>query len=69
NANQFEITVELPTSDFEFERAFNNLFNVFEVEKKGNKLIVKLIEYSLPQDIVFYIRIKDSYTYIYGRVQ
>ncbi|GHV56849.1 hypothetical protein FACS1894182_04280 [Bacteroidia bacterium] len=69
NASQFEITIELPTSDFEFERAFNNLFNVFEVEKEGNKLIVKLVEYSLPQDIVFYIRIRDSYTCVYGRVQ
>ena len=68
-AGRQEITIELPTSDFEYECAFNNLFNVFEVEKNDNKLTVKLVEYSLPQDIGFYIRIKDSYTYTAGWVQ
>jgi hypothetical protein len=31
--------------------------------------IVKIVEYSLPQDIGFYIRIKDSYTFVSGRLQ
>lgn len=69
NANKQEITIELPTSDFEYEANFNNLFNVYEHEKIGNKLIVKLIEYFMPMDFSFYIRIKDSYTYVYGNVK
>ncbi|MDR1646395.1 MAG: DUF5036 family protein [Tannerellaceae bacterium] len=68
NTNLSEITIELPTSDFEYEPTFNNVFNVFEHKKEGNKLIVRIIEYSLPQDIGFYIRIKDSYTYVTGRL-
>lgn len=69
NANEQEITIELPTSDFEYEANFNNLFNVYEHEKNGNKLIIKLIEYYMPMDFSFYIRIKDSYTYVYGSVK
>lgn len=69
NANQQEITIELPTSDFEYEANFNNLFNVYEHEKTGNKLTIKLISYYMPMDFSFYIRIKDSYTYVYGSVK
>lgn len=70
NANEHEITIELPNSDFEYEATFNNVFNKFEHKKDGNKLIVKLVEYEgIPQDIGFYIRIKESYTYVVGRLQ
>jgi hypothetical protein len=70
NAGQQEIIIELPTLDFEYEAAFNNIFNKFEHKKDGNKLIVKLVEYEgIPQDIGFYIRIRESYTYVYGRLQ
>lgn len=69
NANQQEITIELPTSDFEYEGNFSNLFNVYELVKTENKLTIKLIEYYSPNDFSFYIRIKDSYTYVYGNVK
>lgn len=70
NANEHEITIELPTPDFEYEASFNNVFNKFEHKKDGNKLIIKLVEYDgIPQDIGFHIRIKDSYTYVYGYVR
>lgn len=68
-ANQSVITIELPTSDFEYEANFNNNLNKFEHRKEGNKLIVSLVEYDMPQQIGFNIRIKDTYTYIYGNVQ
>lgn len=70
NANEHEITIELPSSDFEYEATFNNVFNKFEHKKEGNKLIVKLVEYEgIPQEIGFYIRIKESYTYVTGRLE
>lgn len=62
-----EITVELPTSDFECEHNFNNLYSKIAHEKDGNKLVVKLIKYEgFSHEFGFYIRIKDSYTYVYG---
>lgn len=70
NANEHEITIELPTPDFEYEASFNNVFNKFEHKKDGNKLIVKLVEYEgIPQNIGFFIRIKESYTYVTGRLE
>lgn len=70
DGNKKEIVLELPTSDFEYEPEFNNFFNKFEHTKSSNKLIVKLIEYEdFPQSIGFYIRIKNSYTYVTGNVQ
>lgn len=69
DANKHAITIELPTSDFEYEPAFNNLFNVYEHEKSGNKLTIRLIEYYMPRDFGFYIRIKDTFTYVYGNVR
>ncbi len=69
NANQQEITIELPTSDFEYEPTFGNNVNEYEHGKNGNKLTIKLIDFFMPVDFGFYIRIKDSYTYVYGTVQ
>lgn len=70
NANEHEITIELPTSDFEYEATFNNVFNKFEHKKDGNKLIVKLVEYEgIPQNIGFFIRNRESYTHVMGRLE
>lgn len=68
--NKFEIIIDLPTSDFEYEHTFSNTLGKVEHKKDGNKIVVRLVEYEgYSYDIGFYIRIKDSYTYVYGRVE
>lgn len=70
NPNEHEITIELPISDFEYEPAFNNYFNKFEHKKEGSRLTIKLVEYEgFPQEFGFYIRIKESYTYVSGQLK
>lgn len=65
-----KITLTLPSSDFEFETAFaSSDFYTLESEKSSNKLIVTLIDYKASDVFGFYIRIKNSYTYIYGTVK
>ncbi|WP_313381819.1 DUF5036 family protein [Proteiniphilum saccharofermentans] len=66
-----ELTITLSSSDFEYEPdlASSNYYTL-EHEKKGNKLIIRLIDVREPgAPFGFYIRIKGSYTYVYGIVQ
>lgn len=69
NEYENELTITLPSSDFEFEEVFaSSNYYILECEKKNNKLIVKLVDYKTSDVFGFYIRIKESYTYIYGKV-
>ncbi|MDL2243590.1 DUF5036 family protein [Bacteroidales bacterium OttesenSCG-928-J19] len=68
--NTYELEVTLPSSDFECEPNFaSSNYYTIEYEKKDNKLIVRLVKFNRSDVFGFYIRIKDSYTYIYGKVQ
>jgi len=64
-----EITLTLPDSDFELETAFaSSNYYTLKYDISGNKLIVRLIGYKNSDVFGFYIRIKNSYTYVYGEV-
>lgn len=70
DGNKFEIIIDLPTSDFEYETTFGNVLGKVEHKKEGNKIVVRLVQYEgYSYDIGFYIHIKDSYTYVYGSVE
>lgn len=61
-----EITVTLPSSDFEFET--DNGYNLIEYEKRGKQLIAKLVEFRQRDNFGIYIRVNNKYTYVYGQV-
>lgn len=64
--NKHEIELVLPTSEFEYETTFWERPDEFEHKKDGNKLVVRLLSFSgTSNDRGFYIRIKDSYTYVH----
>lgn len=63
-----EIIIELPVSDFERDLIIGNQ-NLIEHEKDGNKLKVRLVNFVVSDVFGFYIRIKDSYTYVYGEIK
>ena len=62
-----ELTYNLPTTDFEYE--FDGGYNQFDIEKEGKQLIIKLTDFKARDNFNFYIRIKNSYTYIWGSVE
>lgn len=65
-----ELTIELPTSDFEYEPRFaNSQYYILHHQKDGKKIIVEVIELRRNEVFGFYIRIKGSYTYVYGKVE
>lgn len=66
NNGEATMEFELPTSDFEYEPRYN--YDQFEYEKKGKKLIIKLVEQMDPYNFGLYIRIQGSYTCVYWRV-
>jgi len=67
---KYDLTIELPTSDFECVPAFaSSSYYTLEYEKKKNKLLVKLIDYNKSDVFGFYIRIGVTYTYVYGKVK
>lgn len=61
------VEIELPTSDFEYEPV--NGYNQMEYEKEGKTLRITLISYVESDIFGAYIRIGESYTYVYGMVQ
>lgn len=64
--NTWEVAIDLPTADFEYEPTFSNVLNKLEHEKDGNRIIVRLVRYDgYNQSLGFYIRIEDSYTYVF----
>jgi hypothetical protein len=67
--NLRELTLELPTSDFEYETVFYNSFYTLECAKKGKILTIKLIDFQSEGEFSFYIRVQNSYTYIKGRIK
>lgn len=70
DGNEMELSIDLPSSDFEYETAFGSSdYYTLEHEKVGNKIVVRLIDYRLDDIFGFYIRIKNSYTYVYGYVR
>lgn len=65
-----DFVIELPTSDFECEPLFaSEDFYKLNYEKKGNKIIVRLVSFNQSDVFGFYIRVKGTYTYIYGTVR
>ncbi|HBL33277.1 MAG TPA: hypothetical protein DDZ96_05585 [Porphyromonadaceae bacterium] len=65
-----QLTFELPASDFEVEPAFaSSDYYTIEYENNNNKLTVRLLEYKQSDIFGFYIRVRDSYTYVYGKVK
>ncbi len=64
-----DLTIDLPSSDFEVEPAFaNSDYYTLEYKKEGKKLIVSLIYFHKPKVFGFYIRINETYTYVYGYI-
>lgn len=67
--NTHKLTITLPSSDFEVEPAFaSSKYYTLDYQKEDNKIIVKLINYKESDVFGFYIRIKESYTYVYGKI-
>lgn len=62
------IEIELPDDDFEYEADISSWINI-EHEKKDKKLIVKLSEPTEEDTFLFYIRIGESYTFVYGKIE
>ncbi|MCC8173283.1 MAG: hypothetical protein LIO65_02505, partial [Odoribacter sp.] len=67
NAFDYYLTLDLPTADCEYE--FIEGANIFEHEKEDDKLIITLLQHVKNDNFGIYIRVKDSYTYVYGRVE
>lgn len=68
--DKMKLTISLPDSDFECEPAFAGpSYYTLEYEKSGNELIVRLADFRSSDVFGFYIRIKNSYTYVYGMVK
>lgn len=66
----YEIILPLPTSDFEVEPVFaSSNYYTLEYEKSGKNLIIRLVDYKSSDVFGFYIRIKGSYTSVYGNVR
>lgn len=61
-----DLEIDLSTSDFEWILEDN--YDQIECEKHGRKLIVSLKEYKYQADFKIFIRIRESYTYVYGSV-
>lgn len=64
-----DLTIDLPSSDFEVEPVFAGTnYYTLEYKKEGKKLIVSLIDFQNPKVFGFYIRINQTYTYVYGYI-
>lgn len=67
--NTHELIITLPTADFEVEPEFaSSRYYTLDYQEEGNKLIVKLIDYKESDVFGFYIRIQESFTYVYGKI-
>jgi hypothetical protein len=67
--NSSEITITLPYDDFEYETAFaSSAYYTIECQKSGKTLTLKLLDIESPDVFGLYIRIKSSYTYVWGEV-
>jgi hypothetical protein len=65
-----EITITLPTADFEYETAFASpSYYTIEHEKSGKTITLRLTELNHADVFGLYIRIGGSYTYVYGSAE
>lgn len=70
NFDRRELTIELPVSDFEYEPDFaDSSYYTIEHGKEGNKLNIKLVDFKRSSTYGFFIRVNNSFTYVYGHVE
>jgi hypothetical protein len=64
-----EMTITLPTADFEYETLFaSSSFYTIAHEKRGKTIILSLTDVKSPDAFGLNIRIGGSYTHVYGEV-